>query len=75
MNGVEYLFPESEGNKGACRPVAAIDHEIVTADIDALKVQSRPSIVPNPSELRIQRLLSRYGGPVYPQVGDRVDDA
>ena len=75
VNGIEDLFPESQRDKGACGSVAAVDYEIVATDIDAFKVQSGPSIVPDSPELRIQGLLSRYGGPVDPQVGDCVDDA
>ena len=75
MNGVEYGFPESRGDKGASGTVAAIDYEVVATDADAFEVQPGSDVVSEASEFGIQGLLSCYSTPVDAQVGDRVYDA
>ena len=60
---------------GTSRAVADIDDEIRLTDIDRLKVQTRAGVVPKSPEFWVQRLLKSNGGPVDPQIADRVDDA
>ena len=75
MDDVKHLLPECQRDKRSSGTVAAVHDKIVPPDADVFEVKTGSSIVPEPSEVWVERLLHRYGVPIDAHVGDGVDDA
>ena len=75
VDRVEDAATRWEWDVGSIGAVADVDDKLGTTDIDGFKIHSGSNIVPELSEFRIERLLSRYFLPVDAEIPDRGDDA
>ena len=75
MNGVENLLPERLRYERPRRAVAAVDDQLMAAEIDASEVQAGSGVISDPPEVRIQRLLGCYGIPIDAEIRYGVDNA
>ena len=75
VDDVEKSLPEGVRDVWTRWTIAHIDDYACATDVYGLKVESRARIFSEPSELGVERLLSRYSLPVDAEVTYGVDDA
>ena len=64
VDGVKNAFTKRQRNEWPGGAIAYIHDQAGATDVDVLKVESRPRVVSDAAEVRIERLLCGYGIPI-----------
>ena len=68
MEDVEDAATKLQRYEWPCRAIAYVDYKLVLTYVNRLKIQTRANVVPYPTIIRVERLLSSNLMPVHSKI-------